>query len=169
MRHILTLIILLVCLLSLAATVVGQPTSQVYAVHIAVTPTRRPPPPLPTTTPTAIPSTPKSKTDDSAGALIWLRLKLASPIAERWQNVWTEVRWQDGFGDWHTVEGWRGGLDDFMGDEGRKVWWLPKRLFDAGPFRWQVYTAQDGELLLESGPFNLPQRTGQVVKITLGE
>ncbi|MEJ5309102.1 MAG: hypothetical protein WHX52_04980 [Anaerolineae bacterium] len=100
------------------------------------------------------------------GATIWLRVQ-SSASDPRWQTLWTVVQWQDALGDWHDVEGWRGALDEVVGGEGRKVWWLPADLFGAGPFRWLVYAQPGGALLATSEAFRLPDSTGQIEIVTV--
>jgi len=125
----------------------------------------------PTFTPTPSPSSPPATVTPAAplprdGATIWLRVQGGAGDL-RWQTLWTVVQWQDALGDWHDVEGWRGTLDEVVGGEGRKVWWLPADLFGAGPFRWQVYAQPGGALLATSEAFHLPDSTGRIEIITV--
>ncbi|MBN2007468.1 MAG: hypothetical protein JXA21_29250 [Anaerolineae bacterium] len=120
----------------------------------AAAPTSPSPEPSLTLTPSAPSSLPRD------GAALWLRVKSASGkvlAADSWPSLWTTVQWQDAFGDWHTVEGWSGPLDDVAMGEGRKVWWLPASMSGAGPFRWQIYRTPQGPRLAESDPFFLPE------------
>lgn len=78
-------------------------------------------------------------------------------------TAWTVVQWQDGFGAWHTVEGWRGGFDA----DGYKTWWFPAQHFGSGPFRWVVYTKRDGAVWGVSEPFRLPTVTGAVLGVAV--
>ncbi len=87
--------------------------------------------------------------------------------AYRWQTYWTVVEWQDAFGGWHEVEGWRGTLDEIVSGEGRKVWWVYRRDLSTGPFRWTVYRNPSGGLVAHSKPFNLPDAVGQRVEVTV--
>jgi hypothetical protein len=90
--------------------------------------------------------------------------------AARWQELWTVVEWQDAFGDWHEVEGWRGALDEVVRGEGRKVWWVSLDDLGKGPFRWTVCRRPAGRPLAHSKPFHLPG-TGEervVVGVALG-
>ncbi len=89
--------------------------------------------------------------------------------ARHWQEMWTVVEWQDAFGDWHEVEGWRGTFDEIVDGKGRKVWWVYPRDLGTGPFRWTVYGSPSGRLLAHSKPFHLPDAMGQtsVVTVTL--
>lgn len=102
------------------------------------------------------------------GATIELRLQF-SPLWPRanipWQDLWTVVQWQDGWGNWHDVEGWQGTPDGIVGGEARKTWWLSCELVGQGPFRWVTYHARDGEPLATSEPFYLPDAAGQTVRI----
>jgi hypothetical protein len=107
-----------------------------------------------------------------AGATIELRVQFPEtwPWEEaHWQEVWTVVQWQDGWGDWHDVEGWRGNLDrleEHAGAyEGRKAWWLSGDLFGKGPFRWQVFRHEGGTLVAQSEPFDLPDATSETLLI----
>ena len=87
--------------------------------------------------------------------------------ARRWQELWTVVEWQDAFGGWHDVEGWRGTLDEIVDGEGRKVWWVYQRDLGTGPFRWTVYRSPAGRLLAHSEPFHLPGAAGQTVTVNV--
>lgn len=125
----------------------------------------------PTFTPTPSPSAPPATVTPAAplprgGATIWLRVQ-GSTDDPRWQTLWTVVQWQDALGNWHDVEGWRGTLDEVVGGEGRKVWWLPADLFGAGPFRWQVYAQPGGTLLATGEAFYLPDSTGRIEVVTV--
>jgi hypothetical protein len=84
-----------------------------------------------------------------------------------WQDVCTVVQWQDAWGDWHDVEGWRGTLDGVSADVsgkivGHKTWWVAAKDLGKGPFRWQVYRCENGKLLATSAPFYLPGSQGRV-------
>ena len=80
-------------------------------------------------------------------------------------GLWTVVQWQDIFGNWHDVEGWRGTLDDVVGSQGEQVWWVAQTDRGAGPFRWLVYDRLGGKLLARSELFNLPTASGQTVRV----
>jgi len=82
-----------------------------------------------------------------------------------WQDLWTVVQWQDGWGTWHDVAGWQGTPDGIVDGEGRKVWWLSWELFGQGPFRWVIYRARGGDPLATSEPFHLPTAPGQSVRV----
>jgi hypothetical protein len=75
-------------------------------------------------------------------------------------GLWAVVQWQDGLGNWHDVEGWRG-----EPDEERTIWYVHERDFDTGPFRWALYDGPEGELLAASEPFDLPGWHGQIVHV----
>ena len=80
-------------------------------------------------------------------------------------KLWTVIQWQDAFGNWHDVEGWRGTLDDVVGSQGEQVWWVAQADRGAGPFRWLVYDRLGGKLLARSELFNLPTASGQTVRV----
>jgi hypothetical protein len=107
----------------------------------------------------------------SGGPAIELRVRFGGAWqAARWQELWTVVEWQDAFGDWHEVEGWRGALDEVARGEGRKVWWVSLDDLGKGPFRWTVCRRPAGRPLAHSKPFHLPG-TGEervVVGVALG-
>lgn len=111
----------------------------------------RPTPVLPTPTPML--SAP------SGWAVIELRAQPASA------EMWTVVQWQDRLGGWHDVEGWRGTFDEVNGGVGRKVWWVDRRNFDTGPFRWAIYSSWGGRLLATSPTFRLPRSEGETVNV----
>lgn len=75
---------------------------------------------------------------------------------------WTEVQWQDVIGNWHQVEGWRG-----TSMEGVTRWFLGEKDFGTGPFRWLVYQQEDGELLVTSASFYLPDDKDEVTVINV--
>jgi hypothetical protein len=90
----------------------------------------------------------------SGGPAIELRVRFGGAWqAARWQELWTVVEWQDAFGDWHEVEGWRGALDEVARGEGRKVWWVSLDDLGKGPFRWTVCRRPAGRPLAHSKPF----------------
>ena len=94
-----------------------------------------------------------------------IELRVQSDQAGPWTAVETVVQWQDGLGDWHDVDGWRGTLDQFYTDGGRKTWWVSERDFGTGPFRWVVYEGDDTLAVSES--FYLPASAGEVVRTVL--
>jgi hypothetical protein len=136
-------------------------------------PTWTPGPPAPTWTPgppplkTPIPS--PARTD---GAVIELNVRFPSswPWAQiHWQELWTIVQWQDGFGDWHDVTGWQGTLDSISYQDGvyagKKVWWAGRDQAVPGTFRWLVLQEEEGETLGTSQPFTA--RTYQLVSVAI--
>ena len=90
-----------------------------------------------------------------------------------WQDLYTVVQWQDEWGSWHDVNGWRGTLDKVYTSsdqvKGMKTWWVPSELLGDGLFRWQVYTSQHGGMLAQSTEFDLPELVGHsvIVKVEL--
>ena len=122
-------------------------------------------PPRPTPRPKRAPASAPT------GATIALALRF-DPLRPQagipWQDLWTVVQWQDGWGNWHDVEGWQGTLDGIVDGEGRKTWWLSRELFDQGPFRWVIYHARGGEPLAASEPFYLPTAPCQTVRVEVG-
>lgn len=75
-------------------------------------------------------------------------------------NYWSEVQWQDGLGDWHLVDGWRG-----SSTEGEVRWFLGEKDLGTGPFRWLVYFQENDDLLAVSESFYLPQKVNEIVII----
>ena len=134
------------CVLVIVCLIVGLPTSTLAA---PLAPPVLPPRPTPRATPTAQASLP--------GASIALRV-LSAPT-----GLWTKVQWQDGWGDWHDVEGWQGTLD--TADE--KVWWVAPKDFGGGPYRWAIYASRDGPSLGASDPFYLPEADGLSVRVSI--
>lgn len=113
-----------------------------------------------TPTPTVIPSIPP--TPQPQGAFI--ELHVFPPNSA----LWTQVEWQDAWGDWHLVTGWQGTLDTWNGYEGIKRWWFSSSLFCAGPFRWVVRSRDGyGEILAVSQPFTLPCVNNETREIVL--
>jgi hypothetical protein len=108
-------------------------------------------PPRPT--PTVVPAIPVG------GATI--RLHTSSSVPE----AWTTIEWQNELGDWYEVDGWRGHLDE--GNADTKTWWVDPDNFGQGPFRWLVYTGQDGTQLAVSDPFDLPTHNRQVISVAI--
>lgn len=70
------------------------------------------------------------------------------------------VQWQDGLGDWHDVDGWRGTVED-----DHVLWYVAPEHFGLGPFRWIVYRADD--TLAMSEPFDLPAADGALVRVSV--
>ena len=113
------------------------------------------PPPRATLTPTLHAS-------NSAGTYIELRLPTDNI------NLWTVVQWQDGVGNWHDVESWRGILDTIHEHKGDKIWWVLPYSYGDGPCRWLVYDRAGGQLLATSHAFYLPEANRRVIiEVTL--
>ena len=111
-------------------------------------------PPRPST-PTPVPtSAPRTSVE---GAFIELQIENAP------SGAWTVVQWQDGLGGWHDVEGWQGTLDD----ADSKLWWVAPEDLGSGPFRWQVLTAPEGEVVGLSEAFMLPDEEGVFQTVTV--
>lgn len=108
-------------------------------------------PPRPTPRSTATPQAPPP------GA--YIELQVLSPPA----GIWTQVQWQDSWGGWHDVEGWRGTLDTVD----QKVWWVAPRDFGTGPYRWAIFASQNGPSLGGSDPFDLPGAAEQRVRLSV--
>ena len=106
-------------------------------------------PPRPTEVPTAVPT----QTPITGGQIQLI-------VDNGTGTEWTQVQWQDpNTGLWHDVIGWRGGLDNPT----TKTWWVGTEDLGSGPFRWQVYDAPVGQLLVTSPTFDLPQHARQIV------
>jgi hypothetical protein len=119
-------------------------------------------PPRPTLEPAAKPGCRPGPTGGS------IELHVQFPQTTRafgWQDLWTTVQWQDGRGNWHDVEGWRGTLDYIADGVGVKTWWVAKAQLGAGPFRWQVTLGKGGEPIVTSLPFDLPDAVDQTVTV----
>jgi len=110
---------------------------------------------------------PPSPAEPAQGGAIELRIQ--STQAAEWAAVITLVQWQDGLGNWHDVDGWRGTLDQLFADGGRKTWFISGDLFGKGPFRWAIYQdagAETGTKTLGvSDPFTMPGYNGEVVRV----
>jgi hypothetical protein len=151
--------VLLISVTSLGA----QQSNTLPALSLTQRPTAEPWTPTPKSTPVSVSYVPE-------GALIWLCVKF-DPVKLSpdllGQDMWTVVQWQDGLGQWHVVEGWRGELDKVAHGKGRKVWWLSGDLFEKGPFRWLIYAKTTGTLLATSEPFTMPSYNGEVTYVDL--
>ena len=135
-----------VCVLVIVCLMMGLPALTLAApLSTPVLPPR----PTPRSTSTTQASLP--------GAYIELQV-LSAPT-----GLWTKVQWQDGWGDWHDVEGWQGTLD--TADE--KVWWVAPKDFGGGPYRWAIYASWNGPSLGASDPFYLPEATGLRVWVSI--
>ena len=128
---------------------------------------RRPPPSLPPRPPVnhATPEPLPVEAGPEVGSAIRLEVQYSQdwPWSDvHWQAVWTFVQWQDPWGDWHDVEGWKGDPDEVkILDDGTvvsyKTWWVNRGDMGKGPFRWLVSYGQGGPLLATSEPFYLPE------------
>jgi hypothetical protein len=131
-----------------------------------------PRPPTPTQLPPATPTQTPPAQVPTVMASIELRVRFGS--ASAWsrgtmtrQDLRTVVQWQDKLGDWHAVDGWRGALDEFVGDEGREVWWVAEKDFSSGPFRWTVTDGKSNQPIAVSSSFNLPARSNARVIVEM--
>ena len=91
------------------------------------------------------------------GATITLYLQDAT------QEMWTSMQWQDAWGDWHDVDGWRGHFNPHS----QVMWWVGSENLGTGPYRWLAYESEDGKLLAESEPFDLPARPGGSLRVEI--
>lgn len=110
-------------------------------------------PPRPTSIPTSVPTTspPIEVIPASNGQKI--QLHLSNNVEDIPSDLWTIVEWQDpNSGDWYATDGWRGSLNTTTTQE----WWVGSDMFGDGPFRWQLYASENGELLATSESFTLP-------------
>jgi hypothetical protein len=82
-------------------------------------------------------------------------------------GIWTVVQWQDAWGAWHDVEGWRGALDDFLNGVAVKSWWVYNADLGKGPFRWQICHDECNKPLGVSASFNLPDDPNQVLIVEM--
>ena len=94
--------------------------------------------------------TPEPVKSKHPGAYIELQLSGATVGSD---GVWTIVQWVDEFGEWHDVAGWQGTVEL----DGSQTWWVAPDDMGKGPFRWQVYASQNGDLLATSDEFVLPE------------
>lgn len=76
-------------------------------------------------------------------------------------GAWTVVQWQDGRGQWHDVEGWRG-----QASGGTIAWTVEEKDFGSGPFHWVAYQPQAGRIIGASYPFYLPG-AGETVRLEI--
>jgi hypothetical protein len=103
------------------------------------------------------------------GGTIELLAGLPSSGTVRLREVFTVVQWQDGNGDWHDVEGWRGQPDNIVGRTALKTWWVSEDDLGTGPFRWRVFwdvyvdVSPSTARVMDSSPFYLPDAGRTVV------
>jgi hypothetical protein len=106
-------------------------------------------------TPMALPPRPEtSRLEPFRGGHIELHI---APAAD----IWTEVEWQGGDGQWHVVEGWRG----YASKQGMVRWYVLQSHLNKGPYRWQLYLYEGGDYLATSEPFRLPAMNGDKVLV----
>jgi len=108
--------------------------------------------------PITLPKRPKPtpETEPVRGGHIELHI---APAAD----IWTEVEWQGGDGSWHVVQGWRG----YATRQGTVRWYVAQSDLKKGPYRWQIYLYEGGELLASGEPFYLPSENGQRTSIEM--
>ncbi len=129
------------------------------ATAISAAPPNLPPRPTVIALPTLAPG-PRSADSKPRGAWIELRAQAINrPI------ISSVVQWQDGLGEWHDVDSWRGEFDEVVDRVGKKTWWLEEWLFGAGPFRWVVYDRTSGQVLAQTAPFNMPREHRQTLRV----
>ncbi len=95
--------------------------------------------------------------DDRAPVGAYIELAAQPTLA----GQWSQIEWQDSNGNWQSVEGWGGWLDQ----QGQRRWWVAAKDFGTGPFRWVVSPEVDGLGGLISENFFLPTESNQIVKI----
>ncbi|KAA3664604.1 MAG: hypothetical protein DWQ04_04850 [Chloroflexi bacterium] len=81
----------------------------------------------------------------------------------KFEGYWSEIQWQDEFGIWNDVDGWKGHIEP----DGTKTWWVKNKDFDTGPFRWLIYDEEDGYINKKSEPFTLPMIDKEVLIIVV--
>jgi hypothetical protein len=96
-----------------------------------------------------------------AGSISFIEFHLSS-VPAAW---WTEIQWQDAWGEWHDVEGWQAPFDQIREGVGIKRWAVFPRDLRTGPFRWLAFQRAGGEVVAISQPFNLPQFQGDAVRV----
>lgn len=84
---------------------------------------------------------------------------IALSVTGATEPYWAVVQWQDGLGEWHDIDSWRGQVED-----GYVLWFVSEDLFGAGPFRWLV-TDQDGQTLGSSESFDMPLYRGTITSV----
>lgn len=105
--------------------------------------------------PILLPARPKPRESFKGGHI---ELHIAPAV-----EIWTEVEWQGGDGQWHVAEGWRG----YATTKGVVRWFVDERNLNTGPFRWQLYLYEEGDYLATSIPFMLPSINGERTVITV--
>ncbi len=107
-----------------------------------------PRPPAPTSTPTP---------PSIRGAFLLLETTPSIP------GRLSDLQWQDVFGGWHDVNGWRGETEP----DGTKLWWVAPRDMGTGPFRWRLYDLDGEEVIAVSPAFHLPEATGATIVVEI--
>jgi hypothetical protein len=115
-------------------------------------------PTLPPRQPPAVPA-PGGGDQDSAEPGAYIELH-TSPALPGW---WSWVEWQNSSGNWEKVDGWEGTLDG----QGARRWFVAKKDFGNGPFRWIVSRGPGGTAAGTSAPFDLPTVAYQTVDVTI--
>lgn len=161
MRKWLPLLVLNFCILAAVSWLAAGATP----AQQSATPTPPPPTWTPGPAPTKTPQGASLPDAGPGGGAIELQVRFGPAALKYGPEAWTVVQWQDAWGDWHDVEGWRGTLDEVVSAEGRKIWWVYRRDLGKGPFRWLVHDRAGGKLLVASQLFNLPGVSGQTVKV----
>ena len=77
--------------------------------------------------------------------------RLLLRAGEQFNGRWAAVQWKDDKGQWQTVDGWQGEVQN-----GYQRWWVGKDLYNAGPFRWAILERKEGAVLVASESFHLP-------------
>ncbi len=124
-------------------------------------------PPRPGMPPRPLPQPSPAPPAPFEGGLIELRVNFDptwSWTEHPWSEMDTLVQWQDALGGWHDIPTWRGGLDEVVGYEGRKSWWLDRSHFGQGPFRWVFYLHKGDAPFKFSTEFFMPTADGEIVR-----
>ena len=106
------------------------------------------------------------------------RVHLQAHFSQNWpwdtmhwqEDLWLKVQWLDNEGNWQDVDGWQGTLDAIQQQEdwmGVKEIWLADALLGTGPYRWQMYVKDTGQMLTVSEPFYLPSKGGDLMALDL--
>ena len=108
-------------------------------------------PPRPELTPTPHPATtpvsPVASSQSSQSAAIILTLSDPAPA------YWTSVQWLDEEDEWQDVSGWQSGFNE----NGMVVWAVAAKDYGTGPYRWVIYTEEDGTVYSTTDLFYLPE------------
>jgi hypothetical protein len=83
-------------------------------------------------------------------------------------GAWAGIQWQDGLGGWHDVSGWQGPMTlQPTTNVSTRQWAVYPKDYGRGPFRWVVYSEQDGAVWATSTRYNLPNGDGATLAMTL--